>query len=100
MQLLLAARELETPDSRAPVERAARLEVLIRVPERAVVQRIDGHGAVIAPSTEIRELRTAARLNNVLRLHCARRIGREPPGVPDRRENTAAGRAVAQRYIS
>src|SRR5664280_542603 len=100
MQLLLAARELETPDSRAPVECAARLEVLIRVPERAVVRRINGHGAVIAPSIQICELRTGARLNNVLRLHCAHRIGGQPPRVPYRRVNTAAGRAVAQRYIS
>ena len=100
MQLLLAAGELETPDSRAPVERAARLEVLIRVPERAVVHRINGHGAVIAPSIQICELRTGARLNNVLRLHCAHRIGGQPPRVPYRRVNTAAGRAVAQRDIS
>src|ERR1019366_2548171 len=96
---LLAAGELETRDFRAPVKRAVHLEVLVRVPERAVVHGIDGHGAVIAPSTEPCELRTAARLNNGLRLHCAQRIGREPPGVPDRRENTAAGRAVAQRNI-
>src|SRR5674476_279408 len=100
MHRLVAAGELETRDFRAPVERAARLEVLVRVPERAVVHRIDGHGAVIAPSTEIRELRTAARLNNALRLHCAQRIGDQPPRVPYRRVNTAAGRAVAQRYIS
>ena len=38
--------ELEVPDARVPVEAARNGVVLLRVPERAVVNRVDGHGAV------------------------------------------------------
>ena len=45
-----ALGELEVADARAPVELAVRRVVLVRVPERAVVDRVDGQRAVVAPA--------------------------------------------------
>src|SRR5205814_496224 len=47
-----AARELEVADPSAPVEAAVRGVVLLRVPEGAVVDRVDGYVAVVAPAVE------------------------------------------------
>ena len=52
--VLQAAGEFEAGDPGAPVERAARLEVFAGVPEGAVIDRIDRHGAVVAPAGQIR----------------------------------------------
>ena len=49
----VAARELERTDARAPVERAVRGQILGRVPERAIVDRIDRHGTVVAPTIQV-----------------------------------------------
>src|SRR6185312_5304668 len=45
-----ALGELEAADARAPVELARRRVVLARVPERAVVDRVDRERAVVAPA--------------------------------------------------
>src|SRR5881394_252862 len=48
---LLTARELERDDPRPPrTEHEIAAEVLLRVPERAVVARVDGEVAVVAPA--------------------------------------------------
>jgi len=46
----LTGWEFETRDSRAPVENPASLQVFVCVIEGAVVHRINGHIAVIAPA--------------------------------------------------
>src|SRR6266540_5848733 len=46
----LAAIELERADARRPVKAAGRDVVLLCVPEGAVVLRVDGHAAVVAPA--------------------------------------------------
>ena len=51
---LLAAWELETRDTRAPIERAAGLKELRCVPESAVVHRVHRHGTVISPAVQVR----------------------------------------------
>src|SRR5205807_436997 len=62
-----ALREFEAADAGVP--NASRgvggCVVFVRVPERAIVQRIDLHGGVVAPATKLRSkqfavLRTAA----------------------------------------
>ena len=50
--LLLARVELKRSDSGAPVEATASLVVLLRVPESAVIVRINRHTTVIAPPFE------------------------------------------------
>src|SRR2546426_11899953 len=47
-----ARSELERPDPRMPVEAAAGSEVLARVPESAVIRRVDAHAAVVPPAVE------------------------------------------------
>src|SRR5205085_10242251 len=59
-----AARELERGDARRPVEGAAALQVFGRVPERAVVHRVDRHGAVVAPAREVAAALRAGALDN------------------------------------
>src|SRR4051812_46952589 len=47
---LLAARELEACDFRAPIERAVGLLIFVRVPECAVVDRINCHRTIVTPA--------------------------------------------------
>src|SRR5262249_365431 len=93
---LRAARQLERGDPGAPVEGAAGAQVLVGVPERAVVARIDLHAAVVPPAVRVGRLRAAPRLDYQLGLHRAERVGRHAAGDADRREHTGAGRAIAQ----
>ena len=62
-EILLALRfarvELEASDSGASVKAAAGVVILLRIPEGAVVARVDGHAAVIAPALKT----IAARAN-------------------------------------
>src|SRR5207249_1001672 len=96
-----AARELERPDSRVPVEGAVRGEVLVRVPECAVVGRIDTHARVVAPAAEGGRLRAVAVDDRPLALrHHAERIAREPPGVVDSRMEAGARDAEAERDVA
>src|SRR5437899_271926 len=75
---LLAARELERGDSGSPgSEDQVRSEVLLRVPERAVVRRVDAQVAVVAPASLDLRLGTGAGPGDLLRLrHLAERIAR------------------------
>jgi len=47
-----AGVELECADASAPVKAAGRRVILLRIPEGAVVARVDRHAAVIAPAFE------------------------------------------------
>jgi len=47
---LSAAWELERCDPRMKIETPVRRDVLIDIPERAVVRRVDGHTAVVTPA--------------------------------------------------
>ena len=53
-----AVREDEICNARVPIEAAGGRDVLLGVPERAVVGGIDRHGAVIAPAVLASGLRT------------------------------------------
>src|SRR5438067_1937938 len=53
---LLARRQFEARDPRAPVECTGVLKILGGVPESAVVHRVDRDAAVIAPAVKVRKL--------------------------------------------
>ena len=53
---LLTGRELKRGDPRAPIECAIALQILVGVPEGAVVRRIHADAAVIAPTVDIQSL--------------------------------------------
>ena len=55
-------RELEVRDLGAPIEGAARFQVFGGIPQRAIVGRVNGNAAVIAPTIQVLQLRTAADL--------------------------------------
>jgi hypothetical protein len=98
----IAGRELEAPDPRSPVElrRPCRV-VLVRVPERAVVDRVDRQVAVVAPAVARAGL--AARSGEERRLalgELVQRIGREPARVADLRDRGRAGSAEAEREVT
>src|SRR5690242_15889029 len=85
---LLTARELERADASGPRSDHDEVgrQVLLRVPERAVVGRIDAHLAVVAPAAFRFRLRAAARVEHLLGLgHLPRRVAGRAAGVPDRR---------------
>ena len=48
--VLLAAGELERSDASAPVEGAVRLQIFGREPEGAIIHRVNGHRAIVAPA--------------------------------------------------
>jgi len=56
----MATIELKSANSCAPVEAAGRGVVLIGIPERTVIYRINRHAAVVSPAFERTELRTTA----------------------------------------
>ena len=63
--ILVAACDFEGRDVSVPVEGAAAEEVLVGVPEGAVVDWVDGHGAVVSPTIEVTQLRTRACENKL-----------------------------------
>src|SRR5204863_9688544 len=87
-------REPERADPGAPVERAVRLQVLIRVPERAVVDWINGHRAVVTPTRQVRLLRARPGLQDRLRCQRAERGTRTAARVADGRIQGRARCAV------
>ncbi len=56
----IAAIELKSANSRAPVEATGCGVVLVGVPERTIILRINRHAAVVSPAFEGTELRAAA----------------------------------------
>src|SRR6185436_17934527 len=99
-ELLLgaAAGEPERDDSRPPGADHDRVlgEVLLRVPERAVVARVDGDIAVVAPASLGLGLRAGAGVRDLLGLgELPERVAGRAAGVPDRRIVVRPGRAEA-----
>ena len=80
-----ARRELEGADARAPRRRAGGLDVLGRVPEGAVVDRVDGHARVVAPAVRGAGLRARAGKELLLGAERAGRVGREARRVRNAR---------------
>src|SRR5512133_794183 len=96
--LLLAAGELERDDARPPGSDHDRVlrEVLLRVPEHAVVARVDGQVAVVAPAALDLGLWAGAGIRDLLGLgHLAQRVAGRLAGVADRRVVVRARSAVA-----
>src|SRR3954464_10058246 len=91
--------ELERDDARAPGPDHDHVlgQILLRVPERAVVGRVDGEVAVVAPAALDLRLRARAREPDLLGLrHLAEWVARSASRVADRREVVRAGSAVAE----
>ena len=60
--------------------------VLLRVPERAAVDRVDGHHAVVTPAAGFVRLRAGTDDDVGFSLrHGTRGVGGQPAGVADRR---------------
>src|SRR5947209_6658605 len=77
---LPAVREFERRDLRRPVDGPTRPVELLRVPESAIVDGVDGHAAVITPAAEgIVELDSTARRQYQWPEHGARRRPRRLP---------------------
>src|SRR6185437_14642839 len=87
---LLASREFEAADAGAPVERAGVLQVLVGVPESAVVHRINRHAAVVTPAIEVAAALRAAAIHDArFRAQGAERVAGKTAGVADRRIHRA-----------
>lgn len=97
---LQATGKLEGSDARAPVERAAALQIFGCVPEGAVIDGINADAAVITPPIESSCLRAAAVLNDVFSLHLTQRISRHAARITNRGQNAAARGAVTQGNIA
>ncbi len=54
--LTSASGKFERSDPGTPVKIAAGLQVLVCVPEGAVVNRVDAHATIVAPAAETRQL--------------------------------------------
>src|SRR4051812_6157112 len=96
--LLLAAGELERDDARPPGSDHDGVlpEVLLRVPEGAVVARVDGQVAVVAPAALDLGLRAGAGVRDLLGLgHLTQRVTGRATGVADRRVVVRSRGAVA-----
>ena len=75
--------------------------VLVRVPEGAVVHRVNAHGAVIAPAVAGAGLAAGAGKESRLPLgQCVDRVGREPPGITDLREDGRGRGAETHREVA
>src|SRR5260370_7326138 len=57
--VLVAVSELERRDARRPVKAASCLVIFLRIPKSAVILRVDGHAAVIAPPAKACLLHTS-----------------------------------------
>src|SRR5262249_23759814 len=95
-----AAWELERCDPCAPVEGAAGLQVLVGIPEGAIVNGIDCHCRVVAPATQVRELGAIAGDDAVFGLDSVQRISRQAARVANAWPYTAARRAIAERDVA
>src|SRR5262249_50846472 len=96
-----AVWELERANARAPVEAAAGLQVLVGVPEGAVVHRVHRHRAVVAPAMEVTRLRAHPGLQRRLALrHLPKGVTCQPSGVADSWAYRTAGDAIAKGDIA
>ena len=87
LEPLLATRELEGCDTGAPIERTTCLQVFTCEPEGAIINRVNAHGAVIAPAVEAACLGTTTSLEDIFSLHCTGRVSDKPSCITDAWEN-------------
>ena len=78
-----------------PVKRTAAEEVFVCIPEGAVVDWVDGHGAVVTPTIEIPQLRTRACEDKLFGAECADGVSGCAVGVLDGGIVRSAGGAVS-----
>src|SRR5207248_10525446 len=97
-----AARKLERADPRPPIERATARNVLVGVPEGAIVGRIDSQRAVVAPSRKIRTGLRARPIDNdsLTLIHHAGRTRSRSPSVMNFRMNRASGNAETECHVA
>jgi len=86
----------EVADAGAPIEAGRGLVVLARVVERAVVHRIDGEIAVVAPAIGGGALTARAVEKMLLTRQRIQWIRRQPAGVTDLRAYRTTGCAEAE----
>src|SRR6266851_6505612 len=82
-----------------PVTTSTRRQILIRVPEGAVVDRIDAHAAVVAPAV-CAHFRTPTLENKRFSFHGSERIGRNPAGVINSGVHAGTGFAVSHGNVA
>src|SRR5204863_4054467 len=92
--------ELEGPNASLPVKRTVSCQVFVRVPESAVIGRVDAHTAVVTPATASVGLRSCAFHDAVLALHRARWIGGHAARITNSREIAAAGSTVSHSNVT
>src|SRR5947207_7958678 len=93
--------ESETADAGAPVEGADVVVVLSRIVESAVIHRIDGEVAIIAPTVARLELGAGAIKEMGFTLtQRVYRVRRQSSGVAELREDGTTGNAKANGQIS
>ncbi len=95
-----AARKPERTDARLEVETGGRGVVLLRVPERAVVDRVDGHRAVVAPPAVAVHLAAGAGEPDVLGAHEPERVAGEPARDADRGVHGRARLRVSEGHVA
>src|SRR5215469_13668154 len=77
--LLFARIKFEGRNSRTPIEAAACEVVLLRVPQRATILRVDGHAAVVPPAVKAALLHAGSDSNGHRPSQIAGRVcGRAP----------------------
>ena len=79
----------ERADDGLPGRRRRHWIILVRIPELATGDRINGHGTVVTPSVRAR-LRTASRPEAPLGSHRAQRSDRRARNIPDAGKHRAA----------
>ena len=72
--------ELEVTNPGTPVKAGCRLVVLVCVVERALVNRIEGHCAVVAPAVSTSHLDAGASLDLRLSAQGVKRVAAKAPG--------------------
>ena len=101
-----AARKLERTNSRVPVESAVRRQVLVRVPEGAVIAGIHGEARVIPPPGQshmvsVHRLRTTAVDDGALaKWHLTEWVAGQPARVVDLGMKSGARDAEACRQVA
>ena len=93
----MAACDFEGSDVSVPVEGAAAEEVLVCIPEGAIVDWVNGHCAVVSPAIDPTPLRTVACEDYVLRAEFAEGVSGCAVGVLDGGIVLSAGAALSDR---
>jgi hypothetical protein len=92
--------ELERADSSYPVKTSRDCVVLLRIPKRAVVARVNRHRTVIAPAMKRIELHAASVDKYKRAVHCTPWIVCSSAAHVDAGKDALAGRAETQRRIA